>query len=131
MPYGIFADIVVLIHLAFVIFAVLGAFLIIWRPWILWLHLPAIFWAIWIEMTGGICPLTPLENWLRNQAGQGGYRGDFVEYYLMPVLYPLGLTRNIQILLGVLVILANLAIYGYVIFRLKPNPDKPELKIED
>ncbi len=73
MPYGIFADIVVLIHLAFVIFAVLGAFLIIWRPWILWLHLPAIFWAIWIEMTGGICPLTPLENWLRIRAGQGGY----------------------------------------------------------
>ncbi len=119
MPYGILADIVVLIHLAFVIFAVLGAFLIIWRPWILWLQLPAIFWAIWIEMTGGICPLTPLEIWLRNQAGQGGYRGDFVEYYLMPVLYPLGLTRNIQTLLGVLVILANVAIYGYVIFRLK------------
>ena len=119
MPYGILADIVVLIHLAFAIFAVLGAFLIIWRPWILWLHLPAIFWAIWIEMTGGICPLTPLENWLRIRVGQGGYRGDFVEYYLMPVLYPLGLTRNIQILLGVLVILANVAIYGYVIFRLK------------
>ena len=72
-------------------------------------------------MTGGICPLTPLENWLRIRAGQGGYRGDFVEYYLMPVLYPLGLTRNIQILLGVLVILANVAIYGYVIFRLKPK----------
>ena len=121
MPYGILADIVVLIHLAFVIFAVLGAFLIIWRPWILWLHLPAIFWAIWIEMTGGICPLTPLENWLRNRAGQGGYRGDFVEHYLMPVLYPPGLTRNMQILSGVLVILANLAIYGYVIFRLKPK----------
>ena len=119
MPYGILADIVVSIHLAFAIFAVLGAFLIIWRPWILWLHLPAIFWAIWIEMTGGICPLTPLENWLRIRVGQGGYRGDFVEYYLMPVLYPLGLTRNIQILLGVLVMLANVAIYGYVIFRLK------------
>jgi len=119
MPYGILADMVVLIHLAFAVFAVLGAFLIIWRPWILWLHLPAIFWAIWIEMTGGICPLTPFENWLRIRAGQGGYRGDFVEYYLMPVLYPVGLTRNIQILLGVLVILVNVAIYGYVIFRLK------------
>ena len=119
MPYGILADIVVLIHLAFVIFAVLGAILVIRWRWILWLHLPAIFWAIWIEMTGGICPLTPFEIWLRIRAGLGGYRGDFVEHYLMPVLYPVGLTRNIQILLGVIVILANVTIYGYVVFRLK------------
>ena len=119
MPYGILADIVVWIHLAFVVFVVSGASLVIWRRWVLWLHLPAVFWAIWIEMTGGICPLTPFENWLRIRAGQGGYRGDFVEHYLMPVLYPVGLTRNMQILLGGLVILVNSVIYGYVIFRLK------------
>ena len=119
MPYGILADIVVWTHLAFVVFVVSGASLVIWWRWIFWLHLPAVFWAIWIEMTGVICPLTPFENWLRIRAGQGGYRGDFVEHYLMPVLYPVGLTRNMQILLGVLVILVNAVIYGYVIFRLK------------
>jgi hypothetical protein len=117
MPYGILADIVVWIHLAFVLFAVLGAILVIWWRWIFWLHLPAIFWAVWMEFSGKICPLTPLENWLRIRAGQGGYRGDFVEHYLMPVLYPAGLTHNIQILLGLLVIIINAALYGYIIFQ--------------
>ena len=117
MPYGIFADIVVLIHLAFVLFAVLGAVLVIRWRWVFWLHLPAVFWAIWIELTGGICPLTPLENWLRRRAGQGGYPGDFVEHYLLPVLYPVGLTRKIQILLGLVVISINAALYGYIFFQ--------------
>jgi len=78
MPYGIFADIVVLIHLTFVIFAVLGAVLIIWRRWIVWLHLPVFLWAVWTEFSGKICPLIPLENWLRIKAGQGGNDDDFV-----------------------------------------------------
>ena len=117
MLLGILADIVVLIHLFFVIFAVLGAVLIIWRRWILWLHLPTVFWAIWIELTGGVCPLTPLENWLRRQTGQGVYQGDFVEHYLLPLLYPVGLTRNTQILLGLLVFFVNAALYGYIFFQ--------------
>jgi hypothetical protein len=117
MFYGILADIIVLIHLAFVGFAVLGAVLIIWRRWVVWLHLPAVLWAIWIELTGGICPLAPLENWLRHRAGQGGYQGDFVAHYLMPVLYPVGLTRNMQILLGLVVISINTALYGYLFFQ--------------
>ena len=119
MPYGIFADTVVLIHLAFVVFVVLGAGLVIWWRRMLWLHLPAVFWAIWIEFSGKLCPLTPLENWLRIRAGQGGYRGSFVEHYLMPVLYPVGLTRNIQILMGLLVIITNTALYGYIIFQFR------------
>jgi hypothetical protein len=117
MLYGILADIVVLIHLFFVLFAVLGAVMIIWRRWVIWLHLPAVLWAIWIELTGGVCPLTPLENWLRIRAGQGGYRGDFVEHYLLPLLYPVGLTRNIQILLGLVVISINAALYGYLFYQ--------------
>ena len=119
MLYGILADSVVLIHLVFVVFAVLGAGLVLWRRWIVWLHLPVVMWGIWIEWTGGICPLTPLENWLRHRAGQGGYRGDFVEHYVMPLLYPDGLTRNIQILLGLVLLLMNLALYGYVVFKLR------------
>jgi len=110
---------VVFVHLAFVLFAVLGAVLILWRRWILWIHLPSVFWAIWIELSAGICPLTPLENWLRTLAGQGGYRGAFVAHYLVPVLYPAGLTRNIQFLLGLSVIIINTFIYGYVIFRFR------------
>ena len=117
MPYGILADIVVLVHLGFVLFALLGAVLIIWWRWILWLHLPAAFWAIWIELTGGICPLTPLENWLRIRAGQGAYRGNFVDHYLIPVLYPAGLTRHIQFLMGLIVIIINLALYMYIYFQ--------------
>ena len=117
MLYGILADIVVLIHLFFVLFAVLGAVMIIWRRWVVWLHLPVVIWAIWIELTGGICPLTPLENWLRRRAGQGGYPGDFVEHYLLPVLYPVGLTRDIQILLGLVVISINATLYGYIFFH--------------
>ena len=119
MLYGILADIVAWLHLAFGLFAVLGASLVVWRRWVLWLHLPAVFWAIWIEWSGGICPLTPLEIWLRKQAGQGGYRGDFVDHYLMPLLYPVDLTRNIQILLGLLVIFINFALYGYIVQQIR------------
>ena len=119
MLYGILADIVVFIHLLFVVFAVLGGGLIFWRRRVMWLHLPAILWAIWIELAGGICPLTPLENRLRYRAGQGGYGGDFVEHYVMPLLYPDGLTRNIQILLGLGVLFFNLTLYGLLVFKIR------------
>ena len=116
MPYLLLADLVVLIHLAFVLFAVLGALLIIrWRH-VLWLHLPAVVWAAWIEFSGKICPLTPLENWLRMQAGGSGYAGDFVGHYLLPILYPSGLTPKVQFILGGVVIGVNLITYGYVFF---------------
>ena len=129
MPYGILADIIVLIHLSFVLFAVLGAILIIRHRWVIWLHLPTVLWAVWIEMSGGICPLTPLENRLRLKAGLGGYQGDFVENYLLPVLYPAGLTREIQILLGAIVLIINLIIYAYVWYSAKQRNEQ-EKKIE-
>jgi hypothetical protein len=124
MIYRILADLVVLIHLAFVLFVVLGAVSVIrWRRMV-WLHLPALFWAVWIEFTGGICPLTPLENWLRLRSGQGAYGTGFVEHYILPVLYPAGLTRSIQILLGVLAIAINAAVYTVIIFRLRSKEKK-------
>ena len=120
MAYNLLADGVVLIHLAFVLFAVLGALLIIrWRK-VLWLHLPAAVWAAWIEFSGKICPLTPLENWLRMKGGGSGYAGDFVGHYLMPILYPSGLTPKVQFVLGGVVIGVNLIIYGYVFFTRRP-----------
>jgi hypothetical protein len=118
MPfYHILANLVVVIHLAFVIFAVLGALLVIWRRWTIWLHLPAFLWAVWIECSGGICPLTPLESWLRIEAGQGGYEGDFIATYLLPVLYPAGLTRHVQFILAMMVVVINVAIYGSILYK--------------
>jgi len=115
MIFRLLADLVVLIHLAFVIFVVLGGLLgLKWR-WVIWLHLPAAIWGAMIEFGGWICPLTPLENWLRYQGGEEGYVGGFIQHYLVPVLYPDGLTRGIQIVLGVAVILFNLIVYWQII----------------
>jgi hypothetical protein len=117
MVYQTLANVVVVIHLSFVIFVVLGAVLTLWRRWIIWLHIPAFLWAIRIECTGGICPLTPLENWLRLKGGQGAYEGDFVATYLLPVLYPAGLTRNAQIILAMMAIVINVSIYGTIFYK--------------
>jgi hypothetical protein len=117
MFYGIIADIVVLIHLMFAIFAALGGLFIIWWRWVIGLHVPAFLWAVWIEIAGGICPLTHLENWLRIKAGQGGYEGDFVATYLLPLLYPADLTRNKQFILAISVIVINIAVYGFILHR--------------
>ena len=111
MPYRLMADLVLVAHLAFVLFAVLGGLLVLRWGWAAWLHVPAAAWAGFVELSGGICPLTPLEQSLRVAAGSRGYEGDFVGHYLMPILYPAGLTPAIQIGLGVLVILVNIAIY--------------------
>jgi len=105
------ADAVVLLHLAFIAFVVLGGMLVAWRPRVAWLHLPAVAWAAWAEFSGAICPLTPLENRLRRIAGDSGYAGGFVEHYLIPVVYPPGLTTQIQQGLGAAVVAVNLAIY--------------------
>lgn len=111
------ADLVVLIHFAFVLFVVFGGLLALRWPRVMYLHLPAALWGAFIELAGGICPLTPLENSLRRGAGLAGYEGGFVEHYILPVLYPAELTRNVQLVLGAIVILVNLAIYTSVIAR--------------
>lgn len=120
----ILADALVLLHLSFVIFAVTGALLAFKWRWIIWLHLPAAIWAAAIEFSGKICPLTPLENSLRVKSGEAGYTGGFVEHYLLPVLYPAGFTREIQLLLGISVLLVNMIIYWYL-FRQKPYRHTP------
>jgi len=116
MAYHLLADLVVVAHFLFVLFSLLGALLVIrWRK-IMWLHLPAALWAAGVEFSGKICPLTPLENWLRVRGGGGGYAGDFIGQYLLWLLYPSGLTRGVQIILGAAVVGINIGIYGYVIF---------------
>ena len=112
MPYSLAATLVVVVHLAFVTFVVAGGLLVLrWRR-VAWIHLPAAVWGALIEFQGWICPLTPLEQRLWEQAGRHGYEGGFVEHYLVPALYPTGLTRGAQIALGVVVVTVNVAVYG-------------------
>lgn len=111
MTYRLAADAVVLLHLAFIVFAFAGGLLVLRdRRWA-WLHLPAVAWACWVEFSGLICPLTPLEVMLRQQAGDAGYRGGFIEHYLIPLIYPPGLTPAMQTLIGLAVLLVNTGLY--------------------
>jgi Protein of Unknown function (DUF2784) len=115
--YGLLADLTVLLHAAFIIFAVFGGLLAVRWPRIVWLHLPAVLWAAFVEFSGRICPLTPLENRYRELAGESGYSGGFIEHYVLPVIYPAGLTRDIQLWLGLGVLVVNVVAYGIVIRR--------------
>ena len=113
--YQLLADLVVGVHFVFVVFVILGGLLVMkWRR-VMWVHVSAAFWGAVVEFSGWICPLTPLEIWLRQRAGEAGYRSDFVAHYLLPILYPEALTRGMQIVLGVCVVVVNLAIYGWLL----------------
>jgi len=115
MAYRLLADVLVGIHLLFVIFVVAGGFLT-WRwPRVAWVHVPVALWGALIEFAGWICPLTPLENQLRRAAGEAGYAGGFIEHYVIPVVYPGALTREIQLALGIAVIVVNAVAYGRLI----------------
>jgi hypothetical protein len=123
MLYRLLADAVVLIHSAFVLFVVLGGLLALRWPRAAWLHLPAALWGAGIEFAAGICPLTPLENHWRRLGGEAGYRGGFVEHYVLPALYPEGLTREVQLVLGIFVLLLNLVVYAIVWRRFRTAKD--------
>lgn len=111
MIHRLLADAVLVLHLGFILFVVLGGFLVLRRPRLAWLHAPVFLWGAAIEFGGWICPLTPLEKWLRELGGEGAYAGGFVEHYVTALIYPEGLTRNIQLLIGAGVLAINAAIY--------------------
>ena len=117
MWFRFLADLTVIVHLAFVLFVVFGGLLVLrWRR-VAWLHLPAAAWGAWIEFAGWVCPLTPLENWLRERGGRPAYTSSFVERYLIPTLYPDSLSREVQWVLGGLVLLVNGLVYLIVLRR--------------
>jgi Protein of Unknown function (DUF2784) len=119
MNYGLLADLVVAIHGLFVVFAVLGGLLALWRPWIALVHIPAALWGAYVEFAGQICPLTPLENRFRELGGEAGYTGGFIAHYITPLIYPEGLTREIQFWLGTFVVAINLLAYGLLARKLQ------------
>jgi hypothetical protein len=122
MAYRAAADAILVTHFAFVLFAVFGALLILRWPRLAWLHIPAVVWGGFVEFSGTICPLTPLEVSLRRQAGEAGYGGGFIDHYFMPLLYPEGLTRDMQTMLGAIVVVINAAIYIVAFMRRRASP---------
>jgi hypothetical protein len=114
MIYRLLADAVLVVHLCFVVFVVIGGVAVLKWPRLIWLHLPAALWGALIEFGGWICPLTPLENSLRGRGGQAGYSGGFIDHYITGAIYPDGLTRSVQIALGAFVLVLN----GYVYWTL-------------
>jgi hypothetical protein len=117
MTYRVLADVVLVVHLSFIVFVVAGGlFFLRWRV-VAWIHIPAVVWAVLLEFMGWICPLTPLENWLRAQAGDPGYGSGFIEHFLLPLVYPTILTRDLQVALGTSALILNAAIYAWAIHR--------------
>jgi len=119
MLFRILADCLVVLHGCFVVFVVLGGLLALKWPRAAWIHVPACIWGALIEFQGWICPLTPLENRLRVLAGQAGYDGGFVQHYILPVLYPAGLTQETATLLGLFVVVVNVAVYACVVVKVR------------
>ena len=119
MFYRLAADAIVILHMVFVIFVVAGGLLVCRWRWVVWLHIPAVIWAVLLEFYGWLCPLTPLEINFRAAAGQAGYGGGFIEHYILPVLYPVALDAQMQAAIGGFVIVVNIAVYSWVVLRLR------------
>lgn len=117
MPYALLADAVLGLHLAFIGFVLLGGLVVLHWPKLAWVHVPAAVWGVVIELAGWICPLTPLEVALRRRAGDPGYPGGFIEHYLTAVIYPAGLTRGVQIGIGVFALTVNSVLYWRLLVR--------------
>jgi hypothetical protein len=115
MLYRVLADVVLIGHLLFIIYGLLGGLLYFWRSWLVWLHLPLAVWISLIEFFQWTCPLTPWEKQLRVLAGEGAYSGGFIEHYLIALIYPDGMTRGIVLSLGVIALGSNLLIYGFIL----------------
>ena len=117
MIYNILSNLVVIVHLLFIVLVCLGALLVLKWPKFVWIHIPFALWGVVVEYLNILCPLTPLENYLRNLGGTETYEADFIDQYIIPLIYPEVLTRNLQFILGSIVLVLNFGIYGYIIYR--------------
>jgi len=124
ISYSLLADAMLLLHFAFVLFVAVGGFLVIKWARLAWLHLPALAWAVWVELSGSICPLTPMEQSFRQQAGESTYTGSFISHYLEPILYPVGLTPESQWRIAAIALAINLAAYLLAIRARKAGQDR-------
>lgn len=115
--YQFLADLLLIIHFAFILFVVGGGLFALRYRFLVVLHLPALVWGVYVELSGRVCPLTPWENHLRRLAGEEGYSGGFIEHYLLPVIYPQDLTRELQISLGFSLAAINVVVYAVLIYR--------------
>ncbi len=115
MSWWLLADIVTIIHFAFVLFCIFGAFFCLWRPKVSWVHVPSVIWGGLVEIMGWICPITPLENWLRQRASGSSYRGSFIDHYIVPLIYPPATSRNAHILMGIFVLVLNFILYYFIV----------------
>ena len=121
MAAKLIADILVVIHFIFIVFVVLGGFLVFKKRWVSILHIPSVLWAALLEINGWLCPLTPLEHYFRQLSGSSDYTGGFIDHYLVAIIYPEGLTREMQITLGFIVLGINLVIYALVFGKRSPG----------
>ena len=121
---ALLADALLLLHAGFIAWAAFGGLTVLRWPRLVWLHLPALAWGVWISASGGICPLTPLEQRLRVDAGQEGWHGGFIEHYLTAIIYPDGLTRSMQALLAALLLAGNIVIYALAWRRRRARVDR-------
>ena len=117
--YEFFANLTLIVHLIFILFVVFGGMIFFIFPKIIYMHLPALLWGIYIELTNSVCPLTYLENWFLYQSGLTTYSNDFINHYLFPIIYPEELTTNIQLYLSITLIIINTFVYGLIFKKIK------------
>ncbi len=115
MRARILGNLVLGFHFAFVVFSVLGGFLVLWKRWIAWLHVPSVLWSSFVDLFSHVCPLTPLENRFRRLAGQAGYESGFIEHYITPLVYPRGMPRRMELIAGYSVLIWNAFVYAIVV----------------
>jgi hypothetical protein len=111
----ILGNLVLAFHFAFVVFSVLGGFLVLWKRWITWFHVPSVLWSSLVNLFSRVCPLTPLENRFRHLVGQAGYEGGFIQHYIAPLVYPGGMPRRLELIAGFSVLIWNIFVYALVV----------------
>ena len=117
MRARILANLVLAFHFVFVLFSVLGGFLVLWKRWIAWLHVPSVLWSSFVNLFSHVCPLTPIENRFRHLAGEAGYEEGFIQHYVAPLVYPGGMPRRMELIAGYSVLIWNAFVYAFVVLR--------------